>query len=67
MRAILITGASSGIGAAAARLLAAPDTALALHARKNRNGLEKVAKAASDDPAVRKRAEELLKQIGEEN
>jgi short-subunit dehydrogenase len=46
MRAILITGASSGIGAAAARLLAAPDTALALHARKNRDGLEKVAKAA---------------------
>ena len=46
MRVILITGASSGIGAAAARLLAAPDTALALHARKNREGLEKVAKAA---------------------
>ena len=46
MRAILITGASSGIGAAAARLLAAPDTALALHARKNRVGLEKVATIA---------------------
>ena len=35
-RAILITGASSGIGAATARALAAPDTAIALHARKNR-------------------------------
>lgn len=46
MRVILITGASSGIGAAAARLLAAPDTAIVLHARKNRDGLEKVAKAA---------------------
>ncbi len=43
MRVILITGASSGIGAAAARALAAPDTAIALHARKNRAGLEKVA------------------------
>ena len=46
MRVFLITGASSGIGAAAARLLAAPDTALALHARKNRDGLEKVATVA---------------------
>src|ERR1700727_1357507 len=43
MRVILITGASSGIGAATARTLAAPDTAIALHARKNRAGLEKVA------------------------
>jgi NAD(P)-dependent dehydrogenase (short-subunit alcohol dehydrogenase family) len=42
-RAILITGASSGIGAATARLLAGPETAIALHARKNRAGLEKVA------------------------
>jgi NAD(P)-dependent dehydrogenase (short-subunit alcohol dehydrogenase family) len=42
-RAILITGASSGIGAATARLLAAPETGLALHARKNRAGAEKVA------------------------
>lgn len=45
MRVILITGASSGIGAAAARLLAAPDTAIVLHARKNRDGLDKVAQA----------------------
>jgi NAD(P)-dependent dehydrogenase (short-subunit alcohol dehydrogenase family) len=45
MRVFLITGASSGIGAAAARTLAAPDTAIALHARKNRSGAERVAKA----------------------
>ena len=44
-RIILITGASSGIGAATARALAAPDTAIVLHARKNRAGLEKVADA----------------------
>lgn len=43
MRVFLITGASSGIGAAAARALAAPNTAIALHARKNRAGLEKAA------------------------
>jgi len=43
MRVFLITGASSGIGAAAARALAAPDTAIALHARKNRAGAERVA------------------------
>jgi NAD(P)-dependent dehydrogenase (short-subunit alcohol dehydrogenase family) len=42
-RVILITGASSGIGAATARLLAAPETAITLHARKNRAGAEKVA------------------------
>jgi 3-oxoacyl-[acyl-carrier protein] reductase len=43
MRVILITGASSGIGAATARALAAADTAIALHARNNRAGAEKVA------------------------
>ena len=45
MRVFLITGASSGIGAAAARALAAPDTAIAIHARKNRSGAERVAQA----------------------
>jgi 3-oxoacyl-[acyl-carrier protein] reductase len=47
-RAILITGASSGIGAATARALAAPDTAIALHARKNRAGADKVAQVVRD-------------------
>ena len=47
-RAILITGASSGIGAATARALAAPDAAIALHARKNRAGADKVAQVVRD-------------------
>jgi NAD(P)-dependent dehydrogenase (short-subunit alcohol dehydrogenase family) len=42
-RVILITGGSSGIGAATARTLAAPQAAIALHARKNRAGAEQVA------------------------
>jgi 3-oxoacyl-[acyl-carrier protein] reductase len=46
MRVFLITGASSGIGAATARAVATSETALVLHARKNRSGLEKVADAA---------------------
>jgi 3-oxoacyl-[acyl-carrier protein] reductase len=47
MRVFLITGASSGIGAAAARALAAPETAIAIHARKNRGGAERVAQQVS--------------------
>jgi NAD(P)-dependent dehydrogenase (short-subunit alcohol dehydrogenase family) len=42
-RVFLITGASSGIGAACARALASPGNALVLHARKNRDGLETIA------------------------
>src|SRR5262249_55234121 len=45
MRVFLITGASSGIGAAVARAVAAPDTSIVLHARKNRSGAERVAQA----------------------
>src|SRR6478609_4055070 len=45
MRVFLITGASSGIGAAVARAVAAPETAIAIHTRKNRGGAEKVAHA----------------------
>jgi NAD(P)-dependent dehydrogenase (short-subunit alcohol dehydrogenase family) len=42
-RAILITGAASGVGAALARRLAGPGVALLLHTRKNRDGLDQVA------------------------
>ena len=47
MRVFLITGASSGIGAAVARAVAAPQTAIAIHARRNRAGAERVAQAVS--------------------
>ncbi len=45
-RVILLTGAASGIGAATARALAGPDTALLLHTRGNAEGLERVASSA---------------------
>ena len=51
MRVCLITGASSGIGAATARALATSDTVLVLHARKNRAGAERVAQTASSSGA----------------
>ena len=47
-RIALVTGASSGIGAATARALAGPETALAIHARKNKAGLERVAAAVRE-------------------
>ncbi len=46
LRVCLVTGASSGIGAATARALAGSGTVLALHFRKNRAGAEKIAAEA---------------------
>lgn len=43
MRRILVTGASSGIGAGVAREMAAPGVAIVLHARSNAAGLAQVA------------------------
>ena len=45
-RVVLITGAASGVGAALARRIAGPETALVLHTRANRAGLDAVAAAA---------------------
>lgn len=45
-RAVLVTGAASGIGAAVVRALAAPGIALAVHTRRNRDGAEAAAEQA---------------------
>jgi 3-oxoacyl-[acyl-carrier protein] reductase len=47
-RRILVTGAATGIGAAACWLLAAPGIALAVHTRKNREGAERTAAAVRE-------------------
>lgn len=44
-RNILVTGAASGIGAAACRALAAPGVAIAVHTRGNREGSARTAEA----------------------
>ncbi len=54
-RVCLVTGSSSGIGAATARALASPGSAIAIHARKNKAGAEKVAawvRAAGGEPLL---------------
>jgi 3-oxoacyl-[acyl-carrier protein] reductase len=47
-RAIIVTGSSSGIGAALARQLAAPGTGLVVHARHNADGCDSVAAACRE-------------------
>lgn len=44
-KVVVVTGAASGIGASIARRIAAPDTGLLLHTRKNEAGLAAVAEA----------------------
>ncbi len=43
-RCILVTGAGSGIGRAICLMMAAPDNAIMLHTRRNRDGAEAVAR-----------------------
>jgi 3-oxoacyl-[acyl-carrier protein] reductase len=47
-RKALVTGAASGIGAAACRALAAPGVSLFVHTRRNREGAERVAAAVRE-------------------
>ena len=47
-RRILVTGAASGIGAAACRALAGPDAAILVHTRRNRDGAERAAAAVRE-------------------
>ena len=42
-RIIVVTGAASGIGASICRTLAGPDTAILVHSRRNRSGVDSVA------------------------
>ena len=51
-RAILVTGAATGVGAATVRRLAGPGVAILAHTRKNAAGLESVAAAARAKGAV---------------
>lgn len=51
-RAILITGAASGIGAAIAARLAGPEVGLLLHTRRNQAGLDRVAAALPGNVAT---------------
>jgi NAD(P)-dependent dehydrogenase (short-subunit alcohol dehydrogenase family) len=50
-RAVLVTGGSSGIGAAICRAMARPGTRLGIHARQNRDGAERTAAAARAEGA----------------
>ena len=61
-RVVLVTGAGSGIGAAVCRRIAAPGTALVMHTRKNRAGIEAVAAEARRAGA---RVETSLGDLGE--
>lgn len=61
-RAILVTGAASGIGAAVCRRLAGPGTAVMVHARQNRAGAERTAEAVR---AAGGRAETMLADLAE--
>jgi NAD(P)-dependent dehydrogenase (short-subunit alcohol dehydrogenase family) len=53
-RAILVTGAASGIGAAVCRILASPDTAILVHTRRNQAGADSVAAELRAKGAVAK-------------